>query len=182
MNITVIAGTNRTGARSLRLARRVAALHEAAGATTTVLDLAALPVEIASPDAYAHKPAALQPFFDAVLSADGLVVVSPEYNGGMPGILKLFIDMLPFPESFEHRPVCFLGLSAGRWGALRPVEQLQAVFGYRNAFVFPDRVFVPGVAEGLDAEGWPTDPFVAGLITSQAQGFRNFCAAVAPLR
>ena len=49
--------------------------------------------------------------------------------------------MLKFPESFEKRPVCFTGLGAGIWGALRPVEQLQAIFGYRNAYLFPERVF-----------------------------------------
>jgi chromate reductase, NAD(P)H dehydrogenase (quinone) len=32
--------------------------------------------------------------------------------------------MLKFPETFEKRPVCFVGVAAGIWGALRPVEQL----------------------------------------------------------
>jgi NAD(P)H-dependent FMN reductase len=182
MKLTVIAGTNRRGSRSRQLAGRLHALHAAAGVDVTLLDLADLPLTIASPDAYARKPPELAPFFDAVLGADGLVVVTPEYNGGMPGILKLFIDMLPFPESFEHRPVCFVGVAAGRWGALRPVEQLQAVFGYRNAFVFPDRVFVPGAATALDPEGWPTDAFVAELLTRQAEDFRRYCRAIAPLR
>src|SRR5437667_4808 len=80
-----------------------------------------------------------------IVRAAGLVVISPEYNGGMPGILKYFIDMLKFPESFAARPVCFVGLAAGVWGALRPVEQLQAVFGYRNAHLYPERVFLPKI-------------------------------------
>lgn len=58
--------------------------------------------------------------------------------------------MLPFPESFQHRPVCFVGLAAGIWGALRPVEQLQANFGYRNAFLFPECAFMPGINKLLD--------------------------------
>ena len=66
--------------------------------------------------------------------------------------------MLPFPESFERRPVCFIGLSAGIWGALRPVEQLQAIFGYRNALIFPERVFMPGIGKLLDDSGKFTDP------------------------
>ena len=41
----------------------------------------------------------------AVLQAEGLIVVTPEYNGSLPGVLKYFIDMLKFPESFEQRPV-----------------------------------------------------------------------------
>ena len=36
---------------------------------------------------------------------------------------------------------------AGIWGALRPVEQLQAIFGYRNAYLYPERVFLPGIGK-----------------------------------
>ncbi len=39
------------------------------------------------------------------------------------------------------------------WGALRPVEQLQAIFGYRNAHLFPERVFIPVVNDHLTPEG-----------------------------
>jgi NAD(P)H-dependent FMN reductase len=109
-----------------------------------------------------------------VLAADGLVVVSPEYNGGIPGILKLFIDMLPFPESFEQRPVCFVGVAAGLWGALRPVEQLQAIFGYRNAYVYPERVFMPGIGNLLDESGRFTSPDIEKRLTKQATGFVEF--------
>ncbi len=118
-----------------------------------MLDLAQLPPEIFSPGSYAEKPKAFQPFADAVLQSDGLHVVTPEYNGGMPGVLKYFIDMLKFPESFERRPVCFTGVAAGIWGALRPVEQLEAIFGYRNAHLYPERVFLPQINNLLDASG-----------------------------
>jgi hypothetical protein len=62
------------------------------------------------------------------------------------------------------------------------VEQLQGVFGYRNAFVFPERVFIPGVEQALGPDGWPVDPLTARLLTQQISGFQAFCAAVAPLR
>jgi len=39
------------------------------------------------------------------------------------------------------------------WDALRPVEQLQAIFGYRNAYVFPECVFMPGIGKSLGAAG-----------------------------
>ena len=55
-------------------------------------------------------------------------------------MLKYFIDMLKFPGSFDRKPVCFVGVADGVWGALRPVEQLQQVFGYRHSVMFPIRV------------------------------------------
>ena len=109
-----------------------------------------------------------------MLSADGLILVSPEYNGGLPGVLKYFIDMLKFPESFEQRPVCFVGLGAGMWGALRPVEQLQMIFGYRNAFLYPERIFLPKVNDLLDEQGRFTDPEIRERLQEQATGFVSF--------
>jgi chromate reductase, NAD(P)H dehydrogenase (quinone) len=88
--------------------------------------------------------------------------------------LKYFIDMLEFPESFEHRPVCFVGLAAGMWGALRPVEQLQAIFGYRNAYVFPERVFLPRINSLLDSNGRLKDPELVERLHAQQQAFVEF--------
>src|SRR5262249_25260508 len=150
--------TNRPGSSTQLVARQVSELYSQLKVPLHVLDLAELPPEIFHPSSYAAKPKSFQPFADAVLKADGLHVVTPEYNGGIPGVLKYFIDMLKFPESFDKRPVCFTGLSAGIWGALRPIEQLQAIFGYRNAYIFPERVFLPGIGELLDETGRLQDP------------------------
>ena len=183
MNIVVLSGTNREGSNSLRVARALEARYVAIdGVEASVLDLRGLPQGLLDPGAYANKPEGFARFAEAVLGADGLHVVSPEYNGGPPGVLKLFIDHLPFPESFERRPVCFTGVSAGRFGALRPVEQLQAIFGYRNALQYPDRVFIPGIHKALDDDGWPNEDFVGGLLGKQVDGFVAFARAVTPLR
>src|SRR5262245_12147221 len=92
----------------------------------------------------------------------------------MPGILKYFIDMLKFPESFEARPVCFVGVAAGMWGALRPVEQLQMIFGYRNAYLYPERVFLPNINELLNEQGRLQDPELVDRLREQAEGFVDF--------
>jgi len=131
--ITLIAGTNRPGSNARKVAAHLEEIYATLNVPLRVLDLAQLPPEIFSPASYAEKPGSFKPFSDAVLQASGLHIVTPEYNGSVPGVLKYFIDMLKFPESFEKRPVCFVGVAASVWGALRPVEQLQAIFGYRNA-------------------------------------------------
>ena len=139
-----------------------------------LLDLAHLPPDIFHPGSYAEKPASFKPFSDAILESTGLVVITPEYNGSLPGVLKYFIDMLKFPESFERRPVCFIGEAAGMWGALRPVEQLQSIFGYRNAFIYPERVFIPRINDQLDANGRLKDPELVERLRTQQQGFIEF--------
>lgn len=172
--IAIISGTNRPDSNTRKVAGQLEGIYSGLGAETKLLDLADLPPEIFNPASYEEKPAGFGEFSQTVLDAKGLVVVTPEYNGGMPGVLKYFIDMLPFPESFEHRPVCFVGIAAGMWGALRPVEQLQSVFGYRNAHIYPGRVFVPGVFKVLGEDGRISDEDLVARLTKQAQGFTEF--------
>ena len=172
--IALISGTNRPDSNTRKVTRHIEEIYAALKVPHQVLDLAKMPIEIFLPSSYGEKPAGFRPFTEAVLQASGLVVVTPEYNGSVPGVLKYFIDMLKFPESFERKPVCFVGLAAGVWGALRPVEQLQQIFGYRNAFIFPQRVFLPGVNGLLDAGGRITDAELLGRLQSQAAGFVDF--------
>lgn len=173
--IEVIAGTNRPGSNTLKVARIIAEHYRAAGVAVQILDLQAMPPEIFNPSSYGEKPASFAAISDRILRAEGLHVVTPEYNGSFPGVLKYFIDMLKFPESFEHRCVAFTGHGAGMWGAFRAVEQLQMIFGYRNAYILPERVWMPGIGKLLSPDGSKiTDPTVAGLLENQTKLFAEF--------
>jgi NAD(P)H-dependent FMN reductase len=178
--ITLVVGTNRPDSNTKKVALEVRRIYEALGVIPGWLDLAELPAEIHSPAAYAEKPASFQRFSDGILNASGVVIITPEYNGGFPGILKYFIDMLKFPESFERRPVCFVGLAAGAWGALRPVEQLQQIFAYRNAFLYPERVVLPKIHDLLDADGRLTQLDLVDRLRAQASGFITFVNQLKP--
>ena len=177
--ISVISGTNRLDNKSLHVARHVAEVYRGLGEEVSLLDLQALPAEALVSAGYKDKPEQLvSGFIDKIMAADGLVVIVPEYNGSYPGILKYFIDLLPFPESFESRPVAFIGLSAGYYGALRPVEQLQMVFAYRNAYLFNRRVFIPAVYKVLDEEGKLVDEDLRQRLQMQAEKFLPFTRAL----
>lgn len=172
--LTLVVGTNRPGSSSRKVSREIERIYAGLDVPVHVLDLQDLPAEVFHPSSYAAKPPSFTPFAEAVLHAEGLIVVSPEYNGGMPGVLKYFIDLLKFPESFDHRPVCFVGVSSGIWGALRPIEQLQLIFGYRNAFCYPDRVFIPNVTKVLGLDGTLQDAKIHERLVFQATGFVEF--------
>ena len=57
---------------------------------------------------------------DAIIKADGLVIVTPEYNHGYPGSLKAVLDLLL--KEYIHKAVAFVGVSAGPWGGTRGIE------------------------------------------------------------
>ena len=173
--ILIISGTNRPDSNALKIANIIRGHYQRAGAAEVELySLAEMPREIFDPASYATKPASWQRVQQRIVASAGLHVVTPEYNGSFPGVLKYFIDMLKFPESFEAKPVAFTGEAAGMWGALRAVEQLQHIFGYRNAHVFPDRVFIPGIGQKLDVAGKLADPSIEDRLAKQAAGFAEF--------
>jgi len=172
--ILIVSGTNRPNANALKVARIVQSQYRAAGLQADLFSLAEMPQEIFNPTSYAEKPPAFVAIQEKILAARGLHIVSPEYNGSFPGVLKYFIDMLKFPESFDAKPVAFVGESNGATGAVRPVEHLQQIFGYRNAHIFPERVFIPGVKEKVSAAGQITDAGIAERLQRQAARFASY--------
>ena len=180
--IMIISGTNRPNSNALRLARIVEAHYRGLQVPVELYSLADLPREVFDGSVYAAKPPAFVAVQQRVLDASGLHVITPEYNGSFPGVLKYFIDLLKFPESFDRKPVAFVGESAGTWGGLRSVEQLQLVFGYRNAHVYPDRVFIPGVNKLINPDGQLTDAAVADRLRKQVEGFVGFIGCMSALR
>jgi len=177
MMVQLIA-TNRPGSNTAKVAAQVAEIYAAKGTNLHVLDLHQLPPEIFSPSSYAEKPASFAPFQEAITNASGVVLVTPEYNGGIPGVFKYFLDMLKFPESFTGVPVAFVGLAAGIWGALRPVEQIEAILIYRRALIFPERVNISAIHNHLDEKGRIKTPDLIERLEKQADGFLKFVQQV----
>lgn len=149
--------------------------------------MAAIPEDALSGKYYGDsvdiKHPALREIAQALSESGSLTVVTPEYNGGVPGALKLFIDMLPGRDyNLVGRSVCFVGIAAGDWGGLRPVEQLESIFLYRKAFLFPERVLVRRCDEALDADGNITDEQVRRRLEGQAERFTRFADRLKPLQ
>ena len=180
--IFLVSGTNRPNSATLRVARRVEHHYRDARIRVEPFSLEELPPDVFTPAAYANKPSAFQAIQQRVLDAAGLHVVLPEYNGSFPGALKYFIDLLRFPESFDRKPVAFVGVAAGSWGGLRAVEQMQMVFGYRNAHLYPDRVFISDVARKIAPDGQLADAAIDERLARQVRGFAQFCGLFAKPR
>ena len=61
---------------------------------------------------------------------DKFVFIVPEYNGSYPGVLKAFIDGLPYPNSFSNKKAALVGLSSNMQGAALALSHLNDVFSY----------------------------------------------------
>jgi chromate reductase len=173
--ITVISGTNRPGSNTRKIAVLIKEMIGETGHEAALLDLGAIPEDVFASSSYASKPDSFAPFQQQVLETDGVLTVVPEYNGSFPGVLKYFIDMLRFPESLYEMPAAFIGISAGRWGGIRAVEQLEMVFQYRHAHLFGRRCFIPGVGGILNESGQLTDADIETRLRKTAAEFTRFC-------
>ncbi len=173
-HINILSGTDRPESNALKVANHAVDLYREYGVKSDVISLEDFPLKDVAGGRYGQEIPSVQKFNEQVLSGDGLVFVVPEYNGGFPGILKLFVDYLPFPESFEKYPLCFIGEAAGYFGALRPVEQIQAIAAYRKAHIYPERVFIPRVKKAFDEEERLTDEGKQERLALQAEGFIRF--------
>ena len=88
---------------------------------------------------------------DAITRADGLVIVTPEYNHGYPGALKSVLDLLL--KEYIHKAVAIVGVSAGPWGGTRVIESMVPMVRELGlAVTFSDLNF-PSVRSKFDADG-----------------------------
>ena len=179
MNITIVSGTNREGSMSLKVSNHLKNLYSTCGVNVCVLDLRLLPPDCFTPQAFAEKPKALDSYMNMILDAEGVVFVIPEYNGSYPGILKHFIDLWKFPDCYLGLKTAYVGIAAGQWGALRPVEHFQGVMGYRNAIQFPERIFINRVGKRWNGEGFSkiqeSEVSIDDLLFQQTESFIEFC-------
>ena len=149
--IHILSSTDRPNSNALKVSNYANQFLKG-HAETEVFSLMNFPFNDVIGGRYGDDITSVREFNDAFLDADGFIFVVPEYNGGFPGVLKFFIDYLPFPEAMYKKPVSFIGEADGSFGALRPVEHLQQILAYRKAFIYTERTFIKGVNSNFDAE------------------------------
>ncbi|GAA4735046.1 NADPH-dependent FMN reductase [Flavisolibacter ginsenosidimutans] len=100
-------------------------------------------------------PANVLQFAERIIKAEGVIVVTPEYNGGYPAALKNAIDLL-YPE-WKRKPVGLSTVSAGSFGGAQVGPSLAFLFVRIGALVTPAVFRVPTVQNSYDENGVPVD-------------------------
>ena len=173
----IISATNRPNSNSRIVAGIIQNIYKSLNCSMEIISLRDVPFEDLIKDPYTpHLPEGVRKVISKLDTSSGFIIVCPEYNGSFPGIFKFFIDHWSYPETFEYRPMAFIGLG-GRFGGLRAVEQLQQIMGYRNAFMYPQRVFLQNISDLLE-NGKIKDQTIMELLHQQASGFLKFISAL----
>lgn len=155
LRLPVLLGTNRKERKSVFAARwLVGEMQKRDDLETRLFDVADF--DLPQHDYGQQIKDAFPEWRDAIVGADGLVIVTPEYNHGYPGALKGVLDLLL--REYIHKAVAFVGVSAGPWGGTRAIEAMVPMVRELGlAVTFTDLNF-PFVKKTFDPAGQLLDP------------------------
>ena len=156
--IPIILGSTRRGRQSAKVARFVLAqLSAKSPVEAELLDLAEYNFPIMEERLHMRDdpPPRLAEFGGKLERADALVIVTPEYNGGYPGVLKNTLDY--FLPQYKRKPVGVVTVSAGGFGGLNCLAQLRGVLLAMGACPIPARFPVSKVQSSFAEDGTATD-------------------------
>jgi len=172
MKIAVIVGSIRRDSINRKLAEALAKLAspKAELAFCKIDDL-----PLFSQDLEPSPPAAVTRLKREIESADGVLIVTPEYNRSIPGVLKNAIDWASRPygkNSFDGKPTAAIGTSMGAVGTAAAQQHLRSILAYLNVKLMgqPEGyiVFKPGL---VDATGAVADESARKFLQSYVDAF-----------
>lgn len=107
-----------------------------------------------------HPPQQLLDFAGRVDRADGIIIVTPEYNGGYPAALKNAVDVLY--QEWRRKPLAIATVSDGVFGGTQVVTSLLFSFWKIGALLVPARFHAANVEQAYGEDGEPADPAATG--------------------
>jgi chromate reductase len=177
--ITIIIGTNRNKSKADNFGKQYYKELTARGEKVNYLHLKDINPALYHPEMYDEpiqaELLAIQEKY--LLPAEKFVFVISEYNGGMPGAVKMFIDALSIhkcAETFSNKKAAIVGVASGRAGNLRGMEHLTAILHYLNTIVLPNRQPYSSIHQLMDKSGNITNTETLQIIQNHVEQIIKF--------
>lgn len=161
LNIPVIYGSVRRDRQGIRAARFVVAQLAARGHAATLVDPAERQLPLLDrmfKEYQGDAPAVMTELAALFRAADAFVIVSGEYNHGIPPALSNLLDH--FLEEYFWRPSAIVCYSAGQFGGVRAAMQLRMTLGELGMPSIPSLFPVPRVSHAFAEDGTPQEPWL----------------------
>lgn len=169
LTIAVLLGSVRSDRQGIKAARLLVSALQARGHEAVLVDpmVTRLPLLDRMYKEYpkGSAPEELETLATLYRRADGFLMVSAEYNHGVPPALKNLLDH--FLEEYFWRPSAIACYSAGSFGGVRAAMQLRMILGELGMPSIPSLFAIPRIGEALSEDGQPNDE----RITKQLKGF-----------
>ena len=174
-----ISGSLRRGSYNSAVLRSAASMMPA-GSELRIESIAEIPLYNGDDEAATGVPAAAARLKEAIAAADGLLLVTPEYNNSLPGVTKNAIDWLTRPASdvprvFRGKPVAIAGASPGGFGTILSQNAWLPVFRTLGADLWSaGRLLVSRAGSVVDANGEVSDTATRENIGKFVKGFVEY--------
>ncbi len=181
--ITILYGAIREGRLSIRAAKALQhALQKSGKAEVTFIDIKDynLPVMEARLKDIENPPAGLLEISNALETADGIVLVTPEYNNSYSGAMKNCVDY--FTKEWAKKPIGICCGSNGKMGGVNASNLLQLLVLAIGAFPMPYKLLVPELHISLDESGTPQNEIMQKNLDRFVSEYLWFVEAIATQR
>ena len=151
-----------------------------AGTNVEISSIRGIPLYDGDLEAAEGIPAAVQELKTRITASDGLLIITPEYNNSIPGVLKNAIDWLSRPSEdiqnvFGSRPVAVIGATPGQAGtSLAQTAWLPVLRTLGTAPWFGDRMMVSNASKVFDSQGQMIDEKTRTRLAAFMKGFADF--------
>jgi NAD(P)H-dependent FMN reductase len=178
-----IAGALRRGSYNAALLRAAVELAPA-GLAIEIASIREIPLYDGDVETERGIPEPVRSLKERIAAADGLLLVTPEYNNSLPGVFKNAIDWLSRPASdiarvFGGKPVALMGATLGMGGtALAHTAWLPVLRVLGTNAWFGPRVCVSNAAKAFDADGRLVDDSVRSSVARHLAGFAAFIGRI----
>jgi chromate reductase len=178
LNVICICGSLRKGSYNRMVMNALSGLAPQSLRITEAPPFSEFPLYNADVETSSGIPAAVQKLAEAVRSADGVIIVTPEYNFSIPGPLKNAIDWVSrVPnQPFAAKPVAIQSAANGPLGGGRMQYDMRRVLLFLNAMTFGrPEIFIGNCSQRIDAKtGQIVDPQTVEIIRQQLAAFAKF--------
>jgi chromate reductase len=178
--IVGIAGSLRSASWNRGLIR-AAIEHAPAGVEIVPLDLGLVPLFNQDLEEQGDPPSVIA-LKDVIRLADALLIATPEYNNGMPGVLKNAIDWASRPVSssvLRDKPAAVIGVSPGPGAAARAQQQVRDALVYTGGCVLPEpELLIGGALDKFDEHGNVTDRKLRDQVVEIATALRDWAERI----
>jgi chromate reductase len=170
VHVFAVAGSLRKDSWNKKLLRAALQLVPEGMVVHEYDDLAEVPPYNADVDVD-PRPVPVQRLKDSLAKSEGLLIVTPEYNYGVPGVLKNAIDWASRPPATSplgDKVALLMGAATGMVGTARAQQQLRQNFVFTKTVVLPPpEVLIARAPEKFDAHGNLNDPLARELIAER---------------
>lgn len=190
VRILAFAGSTRTESLNRKLASIAAEGVRSAGAEVTLLELRDLPMPLYDADSHLEGgfPENARIFRDLVGGHDGYVISTPEYNHGLPPLLKNALDWASRPESknppgflFRRKPATMFTAAPGNYGGIRVLPQLREILAALGVFVLPGQLALARAKSAFTEEGELANPNIEAEVLGLTAELVTIAAALGSL-